>query len=229
MFSSIGIKKESSLHRSLKYRYSGDNGETETLTGSYICDACTSDGELIEVQTGSFGPLKEKAKELCKKHKLRIIYPIIIRKTIELYDKQDNLLRRRKSPRKGSTWDLFNALIYAPEFPLQKNLKIELAVIDIIEKRIDDGKGSWRRKGASIVNREIGAWHHSLVLKSLKDYAVFIPFGKNEPFTVRELGEKAGINTALARKALYVFSKIGLTEQVGKNGRAPVYKRKTIT
>ena len=229
MSNSIGIKKESSLHRSLKYRYSGIDGETEAMAGSYICDACTSDGELIEVQTGSFGPLKEKAKELCKKHKLRIIYPIIIRKAIELYDTQGRLLRKRNSPRKGSTWDLFNALIYAPELPLLKNLIIELAVIDIIEKRINDGKGSWRRKGVSIANREIGAWHHSVILKSLKDYCVFVPFKKNQPFTVRELGENAGINTTLARKALYVFSKIGLAEQVGKKGRAPLYKRKTIT
>ena len=223
--SSIGTKKESSLHRSLKYRYSGD-GETETLAGSYVCDACTSDGEYIEVQTGSFGPLKEKAKNITKTGKLRIIHPIIAEKTLETRDDKGRLLRRRKSPRKGSEWDLFDALLYAPEIPLYKNLAIELAVVEVIEKRVDDGKGSWRRKGISISDREIGAWHHSVVLKGPKDYYRFVPFKKNEEFTVRALGEKAGIDVSLARKTLYVLTKMGVVERIGKQGKAFLYRIK---
>ena len=222
---SIGTKKESGLHRSLKFRYTG-SGDTETLAGSYVCDGRTNEGELIEVQTGSFGPLKEKAKKLTKTGKLRIIHPIIVQKYIELYDIKGQLIRSRKSPRKGSEWDLFNALIYAPELPLLKNLTIELAIIDAIEKRIDDGKGSWRRKGVSISDRLLGAWHHSIVLEGQKDYLQFIPFKKKEPFTVRDLGEKTGINTTLARKVLYTLTKMGLVEQAGKQGRARLYKRR---
>ena len=224
--SSIGTKKESSLHRSLKFRYSGSDGDTETLAGAYVCDGRTGEGELIEVQTGSFGPLKEKAKELTGTARLRIIHPIIAQKYIELYDVNGRLVHKRKSPRKGSEWDLFNALIYAPELPLLKNLTIELAVIEAIEKRTDDGKGSWRRKGVSISDRLLGAWRHSIVLKGPKDYLQFIPFKKKEPFTVRDLGEKAGINIALARKVLYTLTKMGLVEQAGKQGRAKLYKRR---
>jgi hypothetical protein len=228
---SIGTRKESSLHRSLKFRYSGEDGETEALSGDYVCDAVKSDGELIEVQTGSFGPLKDKVKELCKKNKVRIIHPIIIRKNIELYDSKGILLHKRKSPKKGSTWDLFNALIYAPLLPLQKNLTIELVLVDVTEKRTDDGKGSWRRKGVSISDREIGAYLFEvqkgsklLVLRKPKDYFGFIPFKKNELFNVKDFGEKAGINTALARKTLYVLSKMELVERVKKQGRSWVYK-----
>ena len=221
----IGTLKESSLHKALKFRYSGSYGSVEALTGAYVCDACTSEGELVEVQTGSLGPLKEKAKTLCKKNKLRIIHPVIIQKTIELYDAEGSrLLHRRKSPRKGSAWDLFNSLIYAPELPLLKNLTIELAVIDVVEKRLDDGKGSWRRKGISIADRHLAAWRHSVILKKPKDYNQFLPFKKKEEFTVRNLSEKAGINTAMARKTLYVLAKIGLVEKAGKQGKAVVYK-----
>ena len=222
--SSIGTRKESSLHRALKFRYSGNGGDTETLAGPYVCDACTSKGELIEVQTGSFGPLKEKVETLTQDYKVRVIHPIIVQKHIELYSKDGRLLRRRKSPRKGCTWDLFNALIYAPELPLLKNFTVELALIDAIEKRIDDGKGSWRRKGVSITDRSLAAWHGSVVLSKPKDYYQFIPFKKTERFTARDLGEQAGINTAFARKALYVLTKIGLVERVGKQGNTLVYQ-----
>ena len=222
---SIGTNKESSLHRSLKFRYSGSDGETETLSGSYVCDGRTSKGELIEVQTGSFGPLKEKVKNLTLTEKVRIIHPIIAQKYIELYDTGGRLLHRRKSPLKGSTWDLFKALLYAPLLPLLKNLSVELAVIEIVEKRIDDGKGSWRRKGVSIKDRFLGAWRHSVILKNKKDYYQFLPFNKKERFSVRDLAGKAGIDTTLARKTLYVLEKMGLVERIGKKGQALVYKR----
>lgn len=219
----IGTLKESSLHRSLKTRYS--DSEIETQIGDYVCDGKRSDGELIEVQTGSFGPLKEKVKSLCKKNKVRIIHPIIIQKTIELFDTEGRLLRKRKSPKKGCAFDLFKALVYAPELPLTKNLSIELAHIDVIEKRIDDGTGSWRRKGVRISDRFLGSWHHSVLLKSTKDYLKFIPFRKNRCFTAKDFGSEAGIGPDLARKTLYVLVKMGLVEKTGKQGRAIIYKK----
>ena len=213
---SIGTKKESSLHKALKFSYSGSGGTTETLAGSYVCDACTSKGELIEVQTGSFGPLKEKVEALTAAGKVRIIHPIIVQKHIELCDVSGRLIHRRKSPRKGSTWDLFSALLYAPLLSLLKNLTIELVLTAIVEKRLDNGKGSWRRKGVSINDRILDVQLGSVILKRPKDYHQFLPFKKEELFTVRKLTEKAGITTALARKTLYVLTKMGVAERTGK-------------
>jgi hypothetical protein len=223
---SIGTKKESSLHRSLKFHYSGSGGVVEKVVGDYVCDGLTSEGEIIEVQTGSFGPLKGKLSYLTKNSKVRIIYPIIIQKHIELYEPDGSLLHKRKSPRKGSAWDVFKALIYAPELGMLKNLTIELAIIDILEKRVNDGKGSWRRKGISITDRFLGAWHSSIALSKRSDYYQFIPFKKSEQFTARDLAEKAGIKAVLAQKTLYTLVKMGLVEKTGKQGNAFIYKRK---
>ena len=221
-------KKESSLHRSLKFEYSND-GDTETPVGDYVCDGLSDDGEYIEVQIGSFGPLSEKVRFLAQSGKVRIIHPIISRKYIETYNTEGELLRKRKSSRKGSIWDLFNALIYAPEFPLLKNLTIELVNIDTIEKRVDDGRGSWRRKGVSVTDRLIEGWGRRVILSKPKDYRQFIPFGKRKSFTVQDLGEKAGITAALARKTLYVLNKAGLVERIGKRGRFLLYRSNFIT
>jgi hypothetical protein len=222
---SIARKKESSLHRSLKFRYS-QGGATEKAVGDYVCDGLSGKGEYIEVQTGSFGPLREKVKFLTQSGKVRVIHPIASQKQIELYNPDGSLLRKRKSPVKGSPWDVFKALLYAPELPLLKNLVIELVIVDVIEKRIDDGKGSWRRRGVSISDRLIGAWRESIVLSKPKDYTQFIPFRKNERFSVRDLAEKAGIDAGLARKAINVLAKMGLIERTGKQGRALIYQRK---
>lgn len=225
--SNIGTYKESSLHRQLKFRYTGEEGKTEVNIGDYVCDGQTAEGELIEVQTSSFGPLREKINRLSKDKKIRIIYPVILNKHIELYDIEGKFIRKRKSPVRGCIWDLFEALLYAPELLHVPGLCIELVLLDIVEKRRDDGNGSWRRKGVTIEDKIPVSWHESIILNELYDYNLFIPFDPDAFFTVKDLGEKAGISEALARKCLYVFHKTGLIERTGKQGKAYLYKKST--
>jgi hypothetical protein len=220
----IGTKREWSLHRELKFRYAGGEEHTELALEGYVCDGINGEGEIIEVQTGSFGPLKDKARSLIRRGPLRIIHPITVRKTIELYDREGNLLHRRKSPRRGTAWDLFKALLYAPELPALPGLIIELPLVEVLEKRILDGRGSWRRKGASITDKALTSYHETIILSGLRDYRRFIPFGEEETFTVKTLGEKAGIPTALARKTLYVLTRLGAVERIQKEGNAWVYR-----
>jgi hypothetical protein len=221
---SIGTEKESGLHRALKFRYAGPGGATEAPIGGYVADGISGGGEIIEIQTGSFGPLKEKVRELARRGPVRIIHPITVNKYIEVFDKTGRRLYRRKSPRKGSEWDLFQALLYAPELPRIPDLCVELALVDVLEKRVADGGGSWRRKGQRIAGRELAAWHGTILLRSPEDYRRFIPFVAGELFTVKDLGEKARIPRPLAAKALYVLAKMDAVERVEKKRNAWVYK-----
>jgi hypothetical protein len=231
---SIGTFSESSLHRSLKYHYAGFGGRTEVETEGYIADGINTEGEFIEIQTGSFAPLKAKIKEFTRHGKVRIIYPVAFSKYIEVFEPKlakkrkktakPELLYRRKSPVKGTYWDLFDALMYAPELAFCPNVKIEVVLACVTEKRIRDGKGSWRRKGLSIVDRELDKWHESVVLEKRKDYLRFVPFNKKETFTVKELAARTGISEAAARKTLYVLAKINIVDRVGKKGNFWLYK-----
>jgi hypothetical protein len=220
----IGTERESSLHRALKFRYTGEEGITEASMGTYVCDGVRKTGEIIEVQTGSFGPLKNKVRELTALGTVRIIHPIIVKKRIELRDPQGILLYHRKSPREGSIWDLFKALIYAPELPLLPGLTIELALVEVSERRIKDGLGSWRRRGASIVDRVLTAYRGSILLENVGDYRRFIPFQGDEEFTVQTLGDRARISPAVARKTLYVLARLGMVKRTGKTGRFYRYR-----
>ncbi|MDR1099461.1 MAG: hypothetical protein LBL28_03175 [Treponema sp.] len=220
---SIGTRTESGLHRALKFRYTGFRGETEIPVGTYVADGISGDGEIIEVQIGSFGPLKEKVPEFCRKGKVRIIHPIVVTKYIDVFDSDGNKQYRRKSPRKGSVWDLFKALLYAPDLPLIPKLRIELALVDVLEKRVADGLGSWRRRGQRIAGRELAAWHGSLILDSAEDYRRLVPFTGEESFTVTDFMKKTHILRPLAGKTLYVLSKMGVVNRTGKKKNAWVY------
>ena len=220
---SIGTRHETSLHRQLKFSYAA-LGRTEAEVDGFVADGISVDGEFIEVQTGSFGPLKKKAQALAAQGRLRIIYPVIVTKYIEVFDSKGKRLYRRKSPRRGGPWDLFNALVYAPELPLVRGLTIELVLVDAAEQRVRDGKGSWRRKGISIGDRTLLAVHERIRLKKPSDYLRFVPFGAQEPFTSADLREKAGIRREQAQKTLYVLAKLGVIEKTGKQRNALVYQ-----
>jgi hypothetical protein len=193
--------------------------------GEYVADGVRKDGEYIEVQTGSFAPLKKKVKEFAVHGKVRIIHPIAVTKKIEVYDSEGNFLYRRKSPVHGSPWSLFDALLHAPELPLQKSVSIEIVLADITEKRVRDGKGSWRRKGVSIRDRELLAWHESILLKKPADYLRFVPFKKKEEFTASMLAKSAEVNQWTAQKALYVLNKLKVVKRIGKKSRELLYVR----
>jgi len=221
----IGTKNESSLHRTLKFQYAGEEGRIEEAVGEYVADGISKAGEYIEVQTGNFAPLKKKVKEFAALGKVQIIHPVAVRKIIEVYDTKGSKLYRRKSPKKGSLWDLFDALLYAPELPLIRGVTIEVVLADITEKRVKDGKGSWRRRGISIKDRELAAWHESVLLKKPGDYLRFVPFKKTEEFTVSLLADKTGVDKWTARKALYVLTKIKVVKRIGKKGNSWIYVR----
>jgi hypothetical protein len=220
----IGTEGESGLHRALKFRYTGEGGQTEIPLGGYVCDGVTDGGEYIEVQTGNFKPFRDKVEQLTKTGPVRIIHPILITKYLELFDEGGTLLSRRKSPRKGTPWDLFKALVYAPDLPEIPGATIELALVEVSEQRVRDGRGSWRRRGVSIVGRELLVHHGSIPLNGPGDYRFFVPFQEDETFTVRSLGEKAGIHPALAGKTLYVLTRLSITVRIRKQGHAWVYR-----
>ena len=244
-YSAIGTRNESSLHKTLKFQYAGPGGKTEAVVGEFVADALRRDGEYIEVQTGSFAPLKKKVKEIAANSAsgavsgkvrgrrtvqscriVRIIHPVAVTKVIEVYSPLEKLLYRRKSPVHGSIWNIFDALLYAPELPLINGVKIEIVLCDITEKRVKDGKGSWRRKGISIKDKELSAWRESVLLSKPADYLRFVPFKKSEEFTVSSMAEKAEISRITAQKTLYVLTKMKIVKKTGKKGNAWVYKRK---
>jgi hypothetical protein len=222
----IGTERESSLHRALKTEYAGQDGALEVPYGDFVCDAVSGEGAVIEVQTGSFKPLVKKLECLCRERDVRVVYPVIVAKHIEVYEADGALRYRRKSPRKGSEWDVFRALIYAIELTGFPRLTINLALVDVVERRLDDGKGARRRKGVSIKDRILQAHCGNVVLSQKKDYLRFAPFDRQDEWTARELAGKAKIHPSLARKAVYVLVKMGLVSQTGKKGRERVYKIK---
>ena len=67
-------------------------------------------------------------------------------------------------------------------------------MINELESRCDDGKGSWRRKGVSKVNRELVDVIDTHKFETSDDFQVLLPNDIPDRFTNKMLIEDFGIN-----------------------------------
>jgi hypothetical protein len=96
-------------------------------------------------------------------------------------------------------------------------------LVEAVEERVADGKGSWRRGGMSIQDRRLVASLGTVALAVKKDYLRFTPFPKKAEWTAKDLAAKAKIRLNLAQKTVFVLCKTGVINQIGKQGRAYLY------
>ncbi len=220
----IGTLNESSLHQSLKMWYSLEGDMTEQKIDGYYIDILRGD-QLIEIQTSNFYSIKVKLRKLLKSHKLHLVYPIPEKKYILKVDKRTGeVLSRRKSPKTGRILDLFDELIRIPDLINHKNFTLEVLIIDLDEIRCDDGKGSWRRKGVSIVDRELTEVKKSFKFNDKHDFIDILNYKPIDQFTNKDFAKKHKIPVYKARKINYTLRKMELLIQVGKKRNEIIHK-----
>jgi hypothetical protein len=215
---------ECSLHPEIKKVYSLIGDQFEVKIGNYIVDILR-DKLIIEVQTKNFSALKEKLQVLTENHRVRLVYPLPEKKWITHLTKDHIVLNSRKSPRKGRLTDLFAELVMIPHLIGEENFSLEVLLIDEEEVRCVDGKGSWRRKGVSILNRKLLKVNDRILFQTKADYLKFLPGGLNDVFTNRELAKFAKVSVRTARQITYCLKKGGVLRLAGKNRRELVFQK----
>lgn len=214
--------QESSLHHALKDLYCGSNCRLEAWVDGYQVDVQCGE-RIIEIQTGSFYKLKGKLAALLTNHPVTLVYPIPAEKWIcRIHGDQ---VQRRRSPKRGRFEDLYAELIGIPDLLAHENLSLEVVFVQVEEFWKDDGQGSWRRRGWSIVERRLIGIQDHILITSPDDLRQRLPPDLDGQFTVRELALKAKIKVRLAAKMAYCLNIMGVFEIAGKRGRARLFTR----
>jgi hypothetical protein len=209
---------EYALHSEIKRIYSLPGDKFEVKLDDYIVDILR--GQLvIEVQTKNFSALKEKLQTLTEKHQVRLVYPLPEKKWITYITKDNTVLNKRKSPRKGRLTDLFRELVMIPDLISEENFSLEVLFIDEEEVRCNDGKGSWRRRGVSIKERRLLQVNSRILFQNKIDYLKLLPDNLNQVFTNRELAKIAKIPVGTASQMTYCLRKSNIIRVAEKNGR----------
>lgn len=213
----IGVRKEKSLHGSLIEWYAQRGDAFEVKLDGFIVDIVRGD-LLIEVQTRNLAVLKTKLRRLLSSHRVRLVHPIATQKWILHVTRKGQVRTRRRSPKRGRLEDLFEELVSIPDLITHPNFELEIAMVEEEEVRRADGRGSWRRKGVSILDRRLIRVLETVRFTCPKDFSRFVPDRLEEPFTNRLLAERTHTPVYAVRRITYCLRKMGAIRTVGKKG-----------
>ena len=213
---------ENSLHEGIKRWYSRPGDALESQIGGYVVDIVRGD-LLIEIQTGNFSAIRDKLRELLRSHAVRLVHPVPERKWIVRVDSKGEQVSRRRSPKRGRVEDVFLELVYIPELLRDDSLSLEVLLVESEDILVDDGRGSWRRRGWSLQDRRLLEVADSVVFSRPEDLLGTLPGDLPPRFTTKDLSDASGLRAHVARKMVYTLRRMGLIVREGKRGRAPLY------
>ncbi len=238
----IGTLREKSLHAALKRLYTRPGDLVEVPVAGYVVDivrptndedassrlphgdplALPGPGLMIEIQTGNFGALRLKLPVLLSAGPVRVVYPIPRVTTVTVIDKHGEVVRARRSPKRGAIEDVFAELVSIPEICGCAGLALEVVLVDVDEVR-RDGKVRRGRLRQHRIDRRLVAVGDRIVLNSPEDYRrlAAAPSGS---FTTADLADAMRRPRWLAQKAAYCLRRMGVLKPVGFRARSILYE-----
>lgn len=222
----IGSLNEKALHAALKVWYAQPGDEIEVRVDGYVIDIVRQD-LLIEIQTGSFASLKRKLANLVTGHRVRLVYPIAQEKWIvKLADDERSRLSRRKSPKRGTFFDLFGQLVSFPALVKDPHFALEVLIVQEEELRRHVPGRAWRRKGWVTHERRLLEVLDRRIFSKPEDLAALLPQDLPDEFTTLDLAGALGLKRRLAQQTAYCLREMGAIAQVGRRGNAILYGQK---
>ncbi|HEY2148479.1 MAG TPA: hypothetical protein VGH32_11110, partial [Pirellulales bacterium] len=159
--------------------------------------------------------------------RVRIVKPIIVRKTLVYRRrKAGKIVRRRLSPKRGQLLDLFDELInFTRVFP-HPRLSLEVPLVEVEEWRYPGhGRRRWRRDGDfQVEDQRLIAIHAEHRFETVADLAALVSCPLPAPFHTGHLAAGMCIARWQAQRIAYCLRRMGALEQVGKERNAWLYR-----
>ena len=218
----IGVLREGPLHAAIKAALAEPGDRLEVPVGRFVIDLVRADGELVEVQTGGFGPLGRKLDALLDEHRMRIVYPVAAERRIVRVDEDGQVLGVRRSPKRATVVAVFDKLVAFPSLLTHPNLTIEVLLLreDHIRR---PQPVTTRRRTRDPGERRMVEVLDQVTLRTPQDILAALPALPVDPFSTRELAAVLHCSTMLAQRTLYCLRTIGIVAPAGKRGRAPLH------
>ncbi len=225
----IGTLGEKSLHAALKAHYAQPGDRLECDLAGYVIDIVREDtaGGCVEIQTRHLAKMKPKLRALLDQYPVRVVYPVAYERHVIRIDADGVIGKPRKSPKRGTVYDVFPELVSLPALLGHPNLTVEVLLIRDEQILIDDGLGSWRRKRWSIHDRRLVEVVQPVALTAKADYAALVPASLPAEFDSRELALAVRQPRPLAQKMAYCLREMGVLQLSGKRGQSLLYTLST--
>ena len=220
----IGMQSEKTLHAVLKNYIDPDEDHQEIPIDNYVADIY-HDGRITEIQTAHMDAMRARLRCFLPQYPVRIVYPVPAEKWIIWVDPDTGeLLKKHRSPLRGSFYHAFRELYRIRPFLLDPNLSFELMLIDLDEYRLLDGWSRDRKRGSHRYDRIPVRLRDRMVLTCPQDYMQFVPADLEEPFTSAELAKAVGFRKKGFSTVLLILTEAGVVERIGKRGNSWLYR-----
>jgi hypothetical protein len=219
----IGVLREGPLHAAVKAMLAAPGDRFEVPVGRFVIDVVRADGELVEVQTGGFGPLGPKLDALLDQHRVRIVHPIAAERRIVRVDQQGQVVSMRRSTKHGSVVEVFDKLVAFPSLLTHPNLTVEVLLLD--EDHVRGARPvTARRRTRDPGERRLRDVVGRVELNGVDDIVAALPSLPTGSFSTRELASALGCTMLLAQRTAYCLRAVNVIEAAGKRGRAPLHR-----
>ena len=138
---------------------------------------------------------------------------------------RDGKSERRKSPKQGSIFDLFNELVYVPDLLNLEGFDIEVAYVHVEEHRRHDPKRAWRRKHWVIDEKRLVEVLGTDRIPDARALFEMVLGTISDQFTTEDISQHLKITRSMAQKIAYCFRQASVIESNLKRGNALIYRR----
>jgi hypothetical protein len=216
--------REGPLHASLKQLLARPGDRLEVQFERFVIDLVRADGELVEVQTGSFAALGKKLDALLDTHRIRIVHPIAAERRIVRVDEHGEVLSSRRAPRRAGAMEIFDELVAFPSLLTHPNLTLELLLLKEDHIRGPEAIRK-RRRTRDPGQRRLVEVLDRVELRAPADLPTLLRSPLvTTPFTTQELATAQGCRLVLAQRIVYCLKANGVLEPAGNRGRAPLHQ-----
>ncbi len=220
----IGLLKEHTLHRVLKFFISSNESNHEIKIGRMFADVVI-DNNIYEIQTKSFNAMRKKLEVFLKDYNVTICYPIALNKNIYLTDNYGELISNKKSPKHGNPLEIFWELYKIKDFLLNDNLHFKIIMLDIDEFRVKKEKSWKNRKGFERENQIPRRINQIFDINTPLDFKkILLNYNLNETFTSKYFSKATKLTIKKATTALNVLNYLNVVERIGKDKNSYLYK-----
>lgn len=220
----IGTYKERSQHLLLKLYYEPDTSFHEVGFGGHIADIMR-DGEIVEIQTGSFAPLVKKLAVFLPEKQVKIVYPCPVKRRIcwvspETGETSCGVYRNYSKKR----YSVLPKLLRISELFSSENLSVDVVLTVVTEFRMLDGYGIDKKKRATKTDTVPDEISDIVTLKTPSDVASFLELKSGETLTQSEISKRFGFGGRKLWMAVKSLESLGIIELCGKEKNRYIYK-----
>lgn len=219
----IGTLSEKTVHAVIKNYMEPDETKHEIKVGSFVADILNDEG-IIEIQTAHFNVMRRKLDAFLPEHKVTIVYPVPAVKYLSWIDVDTGeVTGRRKSPKRGSAYEVFRELYKIKSYLSNPNLRILVLLIDLEESRLLNGWSQDKKKGSVRYDRIPTGLVDEVLIERVEDYRMLVPVELGDSFTTRTYAKATKLPLAQAQTALHIMNYLNVVMRTGKEGRAYLY------